>query len=225
MRQRNGLVDEILQRRVLGQGREPISSAPLLHRHSTISHSTGCGWSDYNHARLGADARGKARGEWRVRTFAPGQGARCLLQAPRQLLDRDGLMFKITIETKTAAAMAAPVKVFGCRPFTDACRRAETGPAFENLQGRKPRVGRAPIRRRELWGFECRRRLLASGRNEHQRRFGRIERSQGVFSAGHGMIFLAAAMLGRGGRRIFGRAPAARSNDQRQKRAELRRCG
>jgi hypothetical protein len=43
--------------------------------------------------------------------------------------------------------MAAPVKVFGCRPFAEACRRAETGPAFENLQGRKPRVGRAPIRR------------------------------------------------------------------------------
>ena len=39
------------------------------------------------------------------------------------------------------------VKVFGCRPFAEACRRAETGPAFENLQGRKPRVGRAPIRR------------------------------------------------------------------------------
>jgi len=42
---------------------------------------------------------------------------------------------------------AATVKVFGCRPFAEACRRAETGPAFENLQGRKPRVGRAPIRR------------------------------------------------------------------------------
>ncbi len=42
---------------------------------------------------------------------------------------------------------SAIVKVFGCRPFAEACRRAETGPAFENLQGRKPRVGRAPIRR------------------------------------------------------------------------------
>ena len=43
--------------------------------------------------------------------------------------------------------MSGYVKIFGCRPFTEACRRAETGPAFENLQGRKPRVGRAPIRR------------------------------------------------------------------------------
>jgi len=42
--------------------------------------------------------------------------------------------------------MTAPVKVFGCQPFAEACRRAETGPAFENLQGRKPRVGRAPTR-------------------------------------------------------------------------------
>jgi hypothetical protein len=42
---------------------------------------------------------------------------------------------------------ATYVKVFGCRPFAEACRRAETGPAFENLQGRKQRVGRAPIRR------------------------------------------------------------------------------
>src|SRR5208337_1100248 len=48
--------------------------------------------------------------------------------------------------SQKSRGMTAYVKVFGCRPFTEACRRAETGPAFENLQGRKPRVGRAPIR-------------------------------------------------------------------------------
>jgi hypothetical protein len=31
------------------------------------------------------------------------------------------------------------VKVFGCRPMTVVPRTA--GPAYENLQGRKPRVG------------------------------------------------------------------------------------
>jgi len=36
------------------------------------------------------------------------------------------------------------VKGFGCRPFAGACHRVEMGPAFETLQGRKPRVGRAP---------------------------------------------------------------------------------
>jgi len=76
-----------------------------------------------------------------------------------------------------------------------------------------------------LWGFESRQHLLASGRNDHQRRFRRIERSDGVFFAGHGMILFSAAVLGRVGRSIFGRAGAARSNDQRQKRAELRRRG
>ena len=76
-----------------------------------------------------------------------------------------------------------------------------------------------------LWGFESRQRLLGGGRNDHQRRFRRIERSDGVFFAGHGMILFSAAVLGRVGRRIFGRAGAARSNDQRQKRAELRRRG
>jgi len=84
------------------------------------------------------------------------------------------------IDRQTTAAKSAVVKVFGCRPFTDTYRRAETGPAFENLQGRKPRVGRAPIRCPELWGFERRRRPLTSGRNDRQRRFGRIERSQAV---------------------------------------------
>ena len=121
---------------------------------------------------------------------------------------------------RCSSMMSARVKVFGCRPFTDTCRRAETGPAFENLQGRKPRVGRAPIRRRELWGFERRRRLLMSGRNDRQRRFGRIERSEGVLRRPRD-DFLAAALLGRGGWRMFRRAPAARSNDQREKRAEL----
>src|ERR1700730_14310191 len=65
---------------------------------------------------------------------------------------------------------------------------AETGPAFENLQGRKPRVGRASPPR-DLWGFESRWRLLSSGRNDYQRRFRRIERSEGVFSGGNGIIF------------------------------------
>jgi hypothetical protein len=51
------------------------------------------------------------------------------------------------ITIQGARHTSASVKVFGCRPFAEACRRAETGPAFENLQGRKPRVGRAPIRR------------------------------------------------------------------------------
>jgi len=104
---------------------------------------------------------------------------------------------------------------FGCRPFPNACRRATLGPASESLQRRKPRVGRAPIRRRELWGFESRQRLLTSGRNDHRRRFGRIEGAQAVLSAGVGMMFFAAAVLGRVGRRTMGRAPAARSNDQR----------
>jgi hypothetical protein len=104
---------------------------------------------------------------------------------------------------------------FGCRPFPNACRRATLGPASESLQRRKPRVGRAPIRRRELWGFESRQRLLTSGRNDHRRRFGRIEGAQAVLSAGVGMMFFAAAVLGRVGRRTMGRAPAARSNDPR----------
>ena len=43
--------------------------------------------------------------------------------------------------------MAGSVKVFGCRPQTEACRRAETRPAFENLQGREPRVRTGGYRR------------------------------------------------------------------------------
>ena len=117
------------------------------------------------------------------------------------------------------------MKGFGCRPFPNACRRATLGPASESLQRRKPRVGGAPIRRRELWGFESRRRLLTSGRNGHRRRFRRIEVGQGVLSAGVGMMFFAAAVLGRVGWRTIGRAPAARSNDPRQKRAKLRHGG
>ena len=120
---------------------------------------------------------------------------------------------------------SASVRGFGCRPFPNACLRATLGPASESLQRRKPRVGRAPIRRRELWGFESRRRLLTSGRNGDRRRFRRIEGSQGMLSAGAGMMFFAAAVLGRVGRRTIGRAPAARSNDPQQKRGELRRCG
>ena len=121
--------------------------------------------------------------------------------------------------------MSAHVKDFGCRSFPGACRRATLGPASETLQRRKPRVGRAPIRRRELWGFESRRRLLTSGRNGHRRRFRRIEVGQGVLSAGVGVMFFAAAVLGRVGLRTIGRAPAAQSNDPQQKRCELRRCG
>ena len=135
------------------------------------------------------------------------------------------LRCRCELSVQTADPMSASVKGFGCRLFPDACRRAAPGPASESLQRRKPRVGRAPIRRRELWGFERRRRLLTRGRNDNQRRFGRIEHSQEMFSAGHGMIFLVAVVVGRSGRRIFERGPAARSNDQRQKRVALRRCG
>jgi hypothetical protein len=53
-------------------------------------------------------------------------------------------------ERRILGLKSALVKNFGCRPFTDTCRRAKTGPAFESLQGGKPRVGRAAIRRREL---------------------------------------------------------------------------
>src|SRR5208283_3454387 len=84
---------------------------------------------------------------------------------------------------------------------------------------------KASIRRRELWGFEGRQRLLTGGRNDHRGRFRRIEGAQAVLSAGVGMMFFAAAVLGRVGRRTIGRAPAARSNDPQQKRGELRRCG
>ena len=45
--------------------------------------------------------------------------------------------------------MSAPVKVFGCRPFTADCRHAGTEPAFENLQ----KEGN-----RESKGRRCRRR-------------------------------------------------------------------
>jgi hypothetical protein len=124
-----------------------------------------------------------------------------------------------------SSKMSAIVKGFGCRPFPDACRGAAVGPASESLQRRKPRVGRALIRRRELWGFESRLRLLAGGCDDHQRRFRRMERSQGVFRAGDEMMFFAMAVFGRAGRRVFGRTPAARSKGSRQKRAGLRRCG
>ena len=123
------------------------------------------------------------------------------------------------------APTSAVVKGFGCRPFPDACRRAALGPASESLQRRKPRVGRAGIRRRELWGFESCPRLLAGGRDDHQRRFRRMERSQGVFRAGDEMMFFAVAVFGRAGRRVFGRTPAVRSKGSRQKRVGLRRCG
>ena len=116
------------------------------------------------------------------------------------------------------------MKGFGCRPFPDACRRAALGPASESLQRRKLRVGRVPIRRQELWGFESRPRLLAGGRNDHQRRFRRMERSEAVFCAGDEMMFFAVAVLGRAGRKVFGRTPAARSKGARQMRARLGRC-
>ena len=116
--------------------------------------------------------------------------------------------------------MTASVKVFGCRPFIDHCcpprqgRRSKT-----SKEGNRESEGRR--RRCDLWGFESRWRLLSSGRNDYQRRFRRIERSEGVFSGGNGIIFFAAAVFARGARSIIGRAPPAR----RQKRAELRRGG
>ncbi len=119
---------------------------------------------------------------------------------------------------------SAVVKGFGCRPLPDACRRAALGPASETLQRRKPRVGRVRIRRRELWGFESRPRLLVGGRNDHRSRFRRIEGGQGVLFTGRGMMFFAAAVLGRLGQRTFGRTPAARSKGARQMRAPLGRC-
>src|SRR3984893_6596481 len=105
------------------------------------------------------------------------------------------------------------VKVFGCRPFIDLCcpprqgRRSKT-----SKEGNRESEGRR--RRCDLWGFESRWRLLSSGRNDYQRRFRRIERSEGVFSGGNGIIFFAAAVFARGARSIIGRAPSAR----RQKR-------
>jgi hypothetical protein len=99
-----------------------------------------------------------------------------------------------------------------------------SGPASETLQRRKPRVGRVRIRRRELWGFESRPRLLVGGRNDHRSRFRRTEGGQGVLSTGRGMMFFAAAVLGRLGPRTFGRTPAARSKGSRQMRAPLGRC-
>ena len=111
-------------------------------------------------------------------------------------------------------------EVFGCRPFIDLCcprrqgRRSKT-----SKEGNRESEGRR--RRCDLWGFESRWRLLSSGRNDYQRRFRRIERSEGVFSGGNGIIFFAAAVFARGARSIIGRAPSAR----RQKRAELRRGG
>jgi hypothetical protein len=111
---------------------------------------------------------------------------------------------------------SACVKVFGCRPFTGVYRRAEAGPAFENLQGRKPRVGRAAIRRRELWGFERRRRVLAGRWKEGQSRFRRMARCAGAFSVGDGIGFFAADVVMIGARSIFGRAPSAPSSDPRR---------
>ena len=79
-------------------------------------------------------------------------------------------------------------EVFGCRPFIDHCcpprqgRRSKT-----SKEGNRESEGRR--RRCDLWGFESRWRLLSSGRNDYQRRFRRIERSEGVFSGGNGIIF------------------------------------
>src|SRR4030081_949113 len=49
------------------------------------------------------------------------------------------------------APTAAFVKVFGCRPMTVV--RHAPGPAYENLQGRKPRWG-GESAARALWRFE-----------------------------------------------------------------------
>jgi hypothetical protein len=117
-------------------------------------------------------------------------------------------------------AKSAIVKVFGCRPFIDHC--------CPRRQGRRSKISKEGNRvsegrrcRCDLWGFESRWRLLSSGRNDYQRRFRRIERSEGVFSGGNGIIFFAAAVFARGTRSIIGRAPSAR----RQKRAGLPRGG
>ena len=65
-------------------------------------------------------------------------------------------------------AKSAIVKVFGYRPFIDRCcpprqgRRSKT-----SKEGNRESEGRR--RRRNLWGFESRWRLLSSGRNDYQR--------------------------------------------------------
>ena len=48
--------------------------------------------------------------------------------------------------------MSAFVKVFGCRPLRTVLR--VPGPAYEKLQGRKPREWVRLAGRRALWGFE-----------------------------------------------------------------------
>ena len=89
-------------------------------------------------------------------------------------------------------SMTGIVKVFGCRPSSTLAgapgqgRRSKT-----SKEGNRESEGRR--RRRDLWGFERRRRRLASGRNDDQSRFRRIERSEGAFSVGNGIIFFAAA--------------------------------
>jgi hypothetical protein len=41
--------------------------------------------------------------------------------------------------------LSGSVKVFGRRPFVEGCRGVRERPAFENLQRRKPRVGKASM--------------------------------------------------------------------------------
>src|ERR1700730_6555347 len=107
------------------------------------------------------------------------------------------------------------VKVFGCRPFIDLCcpprqgRRSKT-----SKEGNRESEGRR--RRCDLWGFESRWRLLSSGRNDYQRRFRRIERSEGVFSGGNGIIF---------SRRPCSRKAPGASLGERRRRGAKRELG
>src|SRR5208283_4398764 len=104
--------------------------------------------------------------------------------------------------------------------------------AVARLWGRRPKASKegnreseGRRRRCELWGFRRRRRILAGRWNAHKSGFRKVERGQGVFCINDGIGFFAVVMVMTGARSKFGRAPAARSNDQRQKRGELRRCG
>jgi len=60
------------------------------------------------------------------------------------------------------------VKVFGCRPFIDhRCPPREGRRSKTSKEGNRESEGRR--RRRYLWGFERRWRLLSSGRNDYQK--------------------------------------------------------
>src|SRR5271166_2067116 len=77
--------------------------------HSTMSHSSGCGLVRLQSREAGrrrTAAKREASG-----VFEPSRQVRlrhAFFFKLRQLLDRDGLMFKITVQTRRLAAMAAP---------------------------------------------------------------------------------------------------------------------